>query len=309
MRQIGTVETERHALRLADYLLTQGIRSQVDSEAGGGWSVWVRDEDQVAQGRAIFERFRTDADAAELATASRTAGQLRSEMIAREKEARRNLIEVQSQWTSPHLGRRPLSLILIAVCVLVALLSNFGDERDDGSLVQKLSFAHYWVRGAYVEHYSAFGAASDIRGGEIWRVFTPILLHFGPLHLLFNMLWLHSLGGAIELRRGSVRFGLLILFLAAVSNTAQYWWGGPTFGGMSGVVFGLFGYVWIKSALDPAAGLSIDRANVIMMLFWLGLCMSGLVGRIANAAHLVGLLGGVAVAFAPIAVRRLFGRR
>lgn len=308
MRQIGTVETERHATLLADYLLTQGIKSQVDSEAGG-WSLWVFDEDQVARGREIFERFHADAEAAELLAAARTAGQLRSEAIAREKEARRNLVDVRSQWTNPHVAGRPLSMILIAVCVLVGFLSNFGDERGDDSLVQKLSYAHYWVRGPYVEHYSAFGPASDIRGGDIWRIFTPVLLHFGPLHLLFNMLWLHSLGGAIEMRRGSVRFGLLILFLAAASNTAQYWWGGPTFGGMSGVVFGLFGYVWIKSSFDPGAGLFIDRGNVIMMLFWLGLCMSGLVGRIANAAHLFGLVGGVVVAFAPIALRRLRGRR
>jgi GlpG protein len=307
MRQIGTVETERHARRLADYLLTQGIKSHVEPDEGG-WSLWVLHEDQVADGRSMFDRFHCDAEAAELIAAARTADQLRSEAIAREKQAQRNMVDVRSQWANPRVSGRPLSMLLIAVCVLVGLLSNFGESRDDDGLVQKLSFAHYWVRGRYLEHYSAFGPASDIRSGEVWRVVTPIFLHFGPLHLLFNMLWLHSLGGAIEMRRGSVRFGLLILFLAAVSNTAQYWWNGPTFGGMSGVVFGLFGYVWIKSSYDPGAGLYIDRGNVIMMLFWLGLCMTGLIGRIANAAHLVGLLGGVAVAFAPLALRRFRGR-
>jgi GlpG protein len=308
MRQIGTVETERHARRLADYLLTQGIRSQVEPDQGG-WSLWVLHEDQVAQGRSMFDRFRADAEAPELAAATRTAEQLRSDAIAREKQARRNIVDVRSQWTNPRVAGRPLATFLIAASVLVGLFTNFGGDRDDNSLVQRLSFAHYWVPGPYrIEYYSAFGPASDIRAGEIWRVFTPMFLHFGPLHLLFNMLWLHSLGGAIEMRRGTIRFGLLVLFVAAASNTAQYWWGGPTFGGMSGVVFGLFGYVWIKSSFDPGAGLYIDQGNVMMMMFWLVLCMTGLVGRIANAAHLVGLIAGVAVAFAPIVWHRFRGR-
>lgn len=307
MRQIGTVETERHARRLADYLLTQGIRSQVEP-GKGGWSLWVLHEDQVAQGRSIFDRFGGDAEAPELVAAARTADQLRSETIAREKQARKNIVDVRSQWANPRVAGRPLSTLLIAVSIIVGLFTNFGEDRDDDGLIQRLSFAHYWIRGPYIEHYSAFGPASDIRAGEIWRIFTPMFLHFGPLHLLFNMLWLHSLGGAIEMRRGTIRFGLLILFLAAASNTAQYWWSGPTFGGMSGVVFGLFGYVWIKSSFDPGAGLYIDPGNVMMMMFWLVLCMTGLVGRIANAAHLVGLMSGVAVAFAPIVWRRFRGR-
>jgi GlpG protein len=308
MRQIGSVQTEAHLQRLVDYLLIRGIRSQAD-RAGGGWSIWVYDEDRVPEARAILERFEANPDDSAFVNAGGEADRLRSEAIAREKQIRKQIIDVRSQWTNRSAATRPLTILLIVVSVIVGFMTNFGEDRSDEGLIQRLSFAGYAVRGPYIEYYPAFGAKSDIRRGEVWRLITPIFLHFGPLHLLFNMMWLHSLGSVIEIRRGTIRFGLLILWLAVASNAAEYLWSGPTFGGMSGVVFGLFGYVWIKSRFDPSAGMYIDPGNVTMMLFWLVLCMTGLVGRIANAAHLMGLIGGVTVAFLPLMGRMLTGRR
>jgi GlpG protein len=70
-----------------------------------------------------------------------------------------------------------------------------------------------------------------------------MFLHFSPLHLLFNMMWLKDLGGVIEVRRGRWRYLGLVLLIAGISNLAQGIVSGPFFGGMSGVVFGLFGYI------------------------------------------------------------------
>jgi GlpG protein len=308
MRQIGSVKTEGHAQRLVDFLLTRGIRSQVD-RVDGDWAIWVYDEDRVPEGRSILERFQANPDDPTFVNAGTEAERLRSEAIAREKNIRKQMVDVRSKWTNRNAATRPVTILMIVISVAVGFLTSFGEERDDEGLIQRLSFAHYALRGGYIEYYPAFGPNSDIRRGEVWRLVTPMFLHFGPLHLLFNMLWLHSLGSVIEIRRGTARFGLLVLWLAAASNTAEYLWSGPTFGGMSGVVFGLFGYVWIKSRYDQAAGMYIDPGNVTMMLFWLVLCMTGLVGRIANAAHLMGLIGGVAVAFASIAWRRWRSQR
>jgi GlpG protein len=96
--------------------------------------------------------------------------------------------------------------------------------------------------------------------------------------------------------------------IALLSNLAQYAYSGTGFGGMSGVDFGLFGYAWMKSEFDPEAGILMPQSSVAMMLFWLILCMTGLAGPIANAAHFVGLIVGILLGYGPVLRRRLLGR-
>ena len=106
---------------------------------------------------------------------------------------------------------------------------------------------------------------SEFLSGQIWRVFTPIFLHFHNFHILFNMYWLHNLGSQIEKIKGAKFFISFVLIIALVSNLTQFFFNGPAFGGMSGVVYGLFGYVWIKTRLDPADGFQLDPTIAIIM--------------------------------------------
>ena len=69
--------------------------------------------------------------------------------------------------------------------------------------------------------------------------------------------------------------------------------GGPTGGGLSGVLYGLFGYIWAKSSLDKFSGLGVSQGTVSILVVWLLLCFTGLVGPVANLAHLGGLVAGV----------------
>ena len=140
-----------------------------------------------------------------------------------------------------------------------------------------------------------------VRRGEVWRLVTPIFLHFGPLHLLGNMMWIYYLGTAIEVRRGTMWLAVLVFGSAIVSNLGQYFIEGPSFfGGMSGVVFALFGYVWMKTIYHPMDGLFIDSRNVNLMLLWFVLCTTGAVGPIANGAHGVGLVVGILLGLSPL---------
>ena len=66
---------------------------------------------------------------------------------------------------------------------------------------------------------------------------------------------------------------------------------------MSGVVYGLLGYIWIRGKFDPGSGLYLHSSTVIMMLIWFFACLSGYLGQIANTAHTVGLLMGMAWGF------------
>ncbi len=67
------------------------------------------------------------------------------------------------------------------------------------------------------------------------------------------------------------------------------------FGGISGVICALFGYIWMKGLYEPEQGMILHPNNVTFMLLWLVLCMTGVDGaRSPMPRTFVGLLVGVA---------------
>ena len=195
----------------------------------------------------------------------------------------------------------PATAIILLLCVLVAVVTQLGDNL---SALSGLTFVDYTIRGQYIQ----FAPLSETLGsGQWWRLFTPMLIHFGFLHIAMNGMWFWELGRRIEMRQGSINLIGLSLLFSLVSNFAQYLFGGPSlFGGLSGVLYGLLGHIWIYQLMAPNPMYSLPRGVLVMMLVWLALCMSGLVsmigfGEIANAAHvgglvigcLTGLLGGL----------------
>jgi GlpG protein len=97
----------------------------------------------------------------------------------------------------------------------------------------------------------------------------------------------------IEGLHGQVRFALIVLGIAGLSNMAQFvQTGWPIFGGMSGVNYGLFGYIWLRGKYDPSSGLYLTPQDKMLMLVWFVICFTNLVGPVANTAHAVGLVAG-----------------
>lgn len=177
------------------------------------------------------------------------------------------------------LRKMPLTLVLITVSVLVALVSSLGSN---------LQMLHPFFITKYMND-----GLPEIMHGELWRLITPIFIHFGPLHIIFNMLWLYDLGSVVEIRQGSPRLGILVGVIAVISNLAEFYFSGPVFGGMSGVVYGLLAYIWVQGKLNPHFGLQLHQYIVYMMLIWFVLCWTGLLGPIANMAHTMGLVMGL----------------
>jgi hypothetical protein len=155
MRQIGTIPNEEWMQRLADYLFTLGIRIQAEP-AESGFAVWAIDEDHVARARDEFARFVQNPDDDRYKSAEREARRLRDELIEKEKERQKNVVDVRSQWRRPR--TRPVTFVLIAASCIVALATGFGEQPQD-PLAQKLLFASYNADGIY---HLAFRAGSEI---------------------------------------------------------------------------------------------------------------------------------------------------
>lgn len=187
----------------------------------------------------------------------------------------------------------PVVLVCIIGSVLGALLVSF---RFD--LVHYFTFQDFILSGDRIGFY---GAEQSFQQGHYWRLLTPAFLHFGLFHLLFNCLWLWELGRRIEKLAGSWHMLALVLLTGVVANLGQYGWSGPSlFGGMSGVVYGLLGYIGVRHRIEPQPLLAIPPGVIVFMLAWLVICMTGIInlfmqGSVANAAHVGGLLSGVAM--------------
>lgn len=286
MRMIGHVESEPAARTFGDYLYVKGIKNQVEAEGDGRWAIWIHAEDELEQARHLLRNFLANPNDN---TVRQTAERARELMAREEKsEAAARKRHFDRDRLFPSGGLRSagvLTLSLIAISILVYVVREF-------------------TRAAWLTDYlfisDPFIFSKDlpeVREGQIWRLLTPIFLHFNVLHILFNMLWMRDLGSMMETRLGTVQLAILVVVIGVSSNLAQYFASGPNFGGMSGVVYGLLGYVWMRGKIDPGSGLFLHPSTVMMMLIWLVFGYTNIL-PMANTVHTVGLVSGVVWGFA-----------
>ena len=150
---------------------------------------------------------------------------------------------------------------------------------------------------------------SLIKEGQVWRLFSHMFLHGNTIHLAFNMLALFFVGSILERMHGSFFVAFLLLFSVLVGTLVQIHLpsadklpemlrglaGTPFPIGVSGGVYGLFGYVWIRPAVTPSYPVRLPASSVLMMLGWIPFCIFFVRG-IANGAHIGGLIAGMLVA-------------
>jgi membrane associated rhomboid family serine protease len=167
------------------------------------------------------------------------------------------------------------ALVGINVAVYVAELATGGGVNGTGSTI--------YLNGVL------FGPL--LEQGEWWRLVTAAFLHYGPIHLLLNMVALYWFGSLLEERIGSGRYLLLYLVSGIAGSAGALLWSGgfltPTVGA-SGAIFGILG-----------AGLVLERQRdyvfggsalgVIVINFVFTFSISG----ISKGGHIGGLVGGI----------------
>ena len=183
---------------------------------------------------------------------------------------------------------------LIAFACLVSFYSSFGSKLN---LIEPIFFNKFQISFNQIQFYDF--QTTFLLSNEWWRLVTPMFIHFSPTHLIFNSLWIYILGREIEQLDGKIIFIFLILFTSVSSNYFQYSFSGPSlFGGLSGVVYGLLGYCFVSETFLRINKFSFPPAIYIFMFVWLLIGFTGFLdllgfGKIANFAHLGGLLSGI----------------
>jgi membrane associated rhomboid family serine protease len=164
---------------------------------------------------------------------------------------------------------------VIGLCVLVYLweLMNYGAAK-----------------AALVDPIATLGISG------VWTLFTMTLVHSHtqPTHIIFNLMAFSVLGRLLETIFGSLRFTLLLIALAWVASAAQIEFGGGIGIGLSGVVYGIFGFMIGASPRSPFLWWFVKK-NAPMLIGWAVLCVvltqTGVMS-IGNGAHFGGLIYG-----------------
>ena len=177
-----------------------------------------------------------------------------------------------------------LAIIAVNVAVFLAQLAEGGTSLSGGGgkIAQKGALA-----GVYVAD------------GDWWRLVTSAFIHYGLIHILFNMWALYVLGGALERYAGTVRF-LVIYLCSILAGSAGALVADRITGAFSltaGASGGVFGVLAALFVLERQRGISLMQSQLgLILLLNLGLTFG--ISGISIGGHLGGIVGGALAAFA-----------
>ena len=266
MHKLISLNHPRMAQAFIDYMASRQIDIKMMPEGEGQFALWLTDSQYQIEAEAELKQFLENPNASKYQAASWDMAETRQNHFKYQSPSMLAMVKAKAG---------PITLLVMAVCVVIFALQQLGAGKAVFAALHFPAFSHQeW---------------------QLWRWFSHALLHFSVMHIAFNLLWWWQLGGDIEQKLGSGKLLQLFLVSAALSGAGQYWVEGANFGGLSGVVYALVGYLWVIGYKAPQLGLSMPKPVIGFMLVWLVLGFVQPFMAIANTAHLAGLLAGVAI--------------
>jgi rhomboid protease GluP len=180
--------------------------------------------------------------------------------------------------------RTPMTKAFLVINIIIFLLMAFaGGSTNQTTLM-------------------AFGVKSnpEIAQGQWWRFITPIFIHIGLLHLLFNSYALWIVGPQVEKLYGSPSFVVLYVLTGIAGVAGSYFYHPYSISaGASGAIFGLFGVLLVfglryRKAIPPDFARAVGTG--VLPVIVINLIIGFTIPAIDNSAHLSGLLAGAALA-------------
>ena len=280
MREIGTLHDPAIADRFVNFIRSKNIEAEVREE-GDQFEIWVWAEDDLAESKRLFAEFKKNPYDPIYLSQAKEGVRIKKTTEKEEKKFIQKQTRLKKKVT-----RRAHPINATLGLIIASGIIYWLDNQSKGEAFRLLAFSLYSGSGF-----------PEILSGQIWRLFTPILLHANIWHLLFNMMWLFQLGQMLERERGALYMIYLVLLSSGLANIGQYLVSGGNFVGMSGVVFALFGFVWAKSRLEFNQNYFLSPFTVGFILVYYLLCVWGFFGNIANTNHGVGLCVGMVWGF------------
>lgn len=264
MIRLTSLKNPRMGQAFIDYMASRHIDVQMMVEGHDQFALWLTDPQHQLEAESELQRFLNNPNDSRYQAASWDMAETRTNQFHYQSPSMVSMLKAKAG---------PLTLSVMLLCVVIFIFQQFG-------LGQAVFSALHFP-------------ASSGQEWQLWRWVSHALLHFSIVHIAFNLLWWWQLGGDIEQKLGAKKLMQLFFISSALSGAGQYWVEGANFGGLSGVVYALVGYLWMLGYKAPQLGLSIPRPIVGFMLIWLVLGFVQPFMAIANTAHLVGLLSGV----------------
>lgn len=277
--EIGILPNRHIALSFVDYLQSKNIKAITRiSSMSDAYSVFVSKKEDISEAKLLLIRFGQNPFAKEFNQASWQNGSINKAP----KILNENFLS-----TLLALKHTPISAIVCLMCIIFYLYSLV--DNNIYSTLALLSIDQVTV------NY------------QLYKLVTPIFMHFSLMHILFNLIIFIYFANRIERSIGHLKLILLILISAICSNLLQLMFisYNEVFGGLSGVVYALIAYgALVSKRADRPYSFFIPNGILLVSLIMV------LIGFVfftqANFCHLGGLAIGLIFGVADFKAKRLF---